>query len=143
MVSGFPCLLCGFAEHRTRSPCPPGAKPAQLQGSSYGFLHRLLPFAPSNIASSRNRSGTSRLSVLSMLTTCHTWTKLRIWNNLLRNVRVVISTHQILCDAISHAFVRLYRLTILIFDEGTDLSDNTRAHFEPDHAIDAQRAGGD
>ena len=33
--------------------------------------------------------------------------------------------------------------SLLIFDEGTDLSDNTRAHFEPDHAIDAQRAGGD
>ena len=42
---------------------------------------------------------------------CHTSTEPRIWNDLLRNVRVVVSTHQILCDAISHAFIRLYRLT--------------------------------
>ena len=49
---------------------------------------------------------------------CHTWTEPRIWNDLLRNVRVVVSTHQVLYDAISHAFVRLSRLSLLIFDEG-------------------------
>ena len=49
---------------------------------------------------------------------CHTWSEPRIWDDFLRNVRVVVSTHQVLYDAISHAFVRLSRLALLVFDEG-------------------------
>ncbi|KAI2632049.1 hypothetical protein GGR54DRAFT_582008 [Hypoxylon sp. NC1633] len=45
------------------------------------------------------------------------WTDIRTWDNYLKNVRVVVSTHQVLLDAISHAFVRLSRISLLVFDE--------------------------
>jgi ERCC4-related helicase len=36
----------------------------------------------------------------------------------LKNIRAVVSTHQVLYDALSHGFVRLEGLALLIFDEG-------------------------
>ncbi|USP80964.1 hypothetical protein yc1106_08238 [Curvularia clavata] len=45
------------------------------------------------------------------------WTTQNTWDRVLRNVRIVLSTHQILLDALSHGFVRLSRLALLIFDE--------------------------
>lgn len=47
-----------------------------------------------------------------------TWSDIRIWNDYLRNVRVVVSTYQVLLDAISHAFVPIDRLSLIVFDEG-------------------------
>jgi hypothetical protein len=38
------------------------------------------------------------------------------------NVQVVVSTHQILLDALSHGFVSLKDLALLVFDEGTSIS---------------------
>ena len=46
------------------------------------------------------------------------WTKQSDWNTVLHNVRVVLSTHQVLLDALTHGFVRLSKLALLIFDEG-------------------------
>ncbi|KAI8965038.1 hypothetical protein F5Y11DRAFT_314461 [Daldinia sp. FL1419] len=46
-----------------------------------------------------------------------TWTNVRIWDDYLRNVRIVTSTYQILLDAVSHAFVRMERLSLIVFDE--------------------------
>ncbi|KAF2497347.1 P-loop containing nucleoside triphosphate hydrolase protein [Lophium mytilinum] len=45
------------------------------------------------------------------------WTDQSIWNDVLENVRIVISTHAVLLDALSHGFVKLNRLSLLIFDE--------------------------
>ncbi|OTA57243.1 RNase3 domain-containing protein [Hypoxylon sp. EC38] len=45
------------------------------------------------------------------------WTDVRTWDDYLRNVRIVVSTHQVLLDAISHAFVSLDRLSLIVFDE--------------------------
>jgi ERCC4-related helicase len=36
---------------------------------------------------------------------------------MLKNVRIVLSTHQVLLDALSHGFVGMQRLALLVFDE--------------------------
>ena len=46
------------------------------------------------------------------------WTDQATWDRVLHNVRIVISTHKVLQDALDHAFVEMKRLALLIFDEG-------------------------
>ena len=47
------------------------------------------------------------------------WTEQWLWDAALKNVRIVVSTHEILADAlVSHAFVKLKNLALLVFDEG-------------------------
>jgi ERCC4-related helicase len=48
------------------------------------------------------------------------WTEQSIWDAVLFNVRIVLSTHAVLLDALTHAFIRMSRLTLLIFDEGAE-----------------------
>jgi ERCC4-related helicase len=45
------------------------------------------------------------------------WTEQSVWDAVLHNVRVVLSTHQVLYDALAHAFVKMDELALLIFDE--------------------------
>ncbi|KAK1983184.1 RNase3 domain-containing protein [Colletotrichum cereale] len=45
------------------------------------------------------------------------WSDQRTWDQVLHNVRIVVSTYQILLDALSHAFVRMGRLSLIVFDE--------------------------
>lgn len=51
-----------------------------------------------------------------------TWTSQTIWNNVLKDVRVVCSTHAVLSDALNHGFVRMAQLALLVFDEGKSLT---------------------
>lgn len=46
------------------------------------------------------------------------WSDQAVWDAVLLNVRIVVSTYQILLDALSHAFVRMERLSLIVFDEG-------------------------
>lgn len=46
------------------------------------------------------------------------WSEQRIWDAALKDVRVVVSTHAVLADALSHGFVKITSLALLIFDEG-------------------------
>lgn len=46
------------------------------------------------------------------------WAEQSVWDAVLHNVRIVLSTHQVLLDALSHAFVKMDDLALLIFDEG-------------------------
>lgn len=41
-----------------------------------------------------------------------------MWDAVLQGVRIVLSTHQVLLDALTHGFVRMGKLALLIFDEG-------------------------
>ncbi|KAL6710677.1 Dicer-like protein 2 [Coniothyrium glycines] len=52
------------------------------------------------------------------------WTEQKTWDAVLHNVRIVISTHQVLLDALSHAFVRMNKLALLIFDEAHHCTSN-------------------
>ena len=49
------------------------------------------------------------------------WSSEGIWAEFLLNVRIVVSTYQILQDALSHAFVRMDSLSLIVFDEGMSL----------------------
>lgn len=46
------------------------------------------------------------------------WSSEAIWSEFLFNVKIVVSTYQILYDALSHAFVTLSSLALIVFDEG-------------------------
>jgi ERCC4-related helicase len=46
------------------------------------------------------------------------WSTQQIWNIALSDVRVVVSTHQVLADALSNGFVVMERLALIVFDEG-------------------------
>jgi ERCC4-related helicase len=46
------------------------------------------------------------------------WSEQRIWDSALADMQVIISTHAVLADALGHGFVRITRLSLLIFDEG-------------------------
>jgi ERCC4-related helicase len=46
------------------------------------------------------------------------WTDQTTWDAVLKNVRIVLSTHQVLLDALTHGFVKMRKLALIIFDEG-------------------------
>ena len=46
------------------------------------------------------------------------WTEQRLWDEVLLNVRVVVSTHAVLRDALTHGFVKMEGLSLIVFDEG-------------------------
>ncbi|KAF2262376.1 P-loop containing nucleoside triphosphate hydrolase protein [Lojkania enalia] len=56
------------------------------------------------------------------------WTDQNTWDTVLKNVRVVLSTHQVLLDALTHAFVKMSRLALIIFDEAHHCSQNHPAN---------------
>lgn len=50
------------------------------------------------------------------------WTDQSIWDAVLKDVRIVVSTHAVLADALGHGFVQMSRMALLVFDEGNHLS---------------------
>lgn len=46
------------------------------------------------------------------------WSTQRIWDKILLNIRIVVSTPQVLLNAMSSGFVKLSKLALLVFDEG-------------------------
>lgn len=46
------------------------------------------------------------------------WTTQEIWDAILSNIRIVVSTPQVLLDALSNGFLKLSRIALLVFDEG-------------------------
>ncbi|KAI1863979.1 uncharacterized protein JN550_009258 [Neoarthrinium moseri] len=46
-----------------------------------------------------------------------TWSNTSIWNAFLENVSIVVSTYQVLSQALDHAFVQTDSLSLLVFDE--------------------------
>ncbi|KAI1266146.1 RNase3 domain-containing protein [Xylariaceae sp. FL1019] len=61
--------------------------------------------------------GAVQIKLLSGNDDVDTWTNQQIWDDYLWNVRVVVSTHQVLLDAVSHGFVKISGLSLLVFDE--------------------------
>lgn len=56
--------------------------------------------------------------VLTGLDNVDRWTEQSIWDKVLQDVRIVVSTHAVLSDALNHGFVRMSQLALLVFDEG-------------------------
>ena len=46
------------------------------------------------------------------------WSEQSTWDSVLEGVRIVVSTHAVLEDALSHGFIAMRRLALLVFDEG-------------------------
>jgi ERCC4-related helicase len=46
------------------------------------------------------------------------WSDQSIWDAVLNNARIVVSTHAVLADALGHGFVQMGKLALLVFDEG-------------------------
>ena len=53
------------------------------------------------------------------------WTEQRLWDAVLKNIRIVVSTPQVLLDALTHGFVKMTKLALLIFDEAHRSLGNT------------------
>lgn len=45
------------------------------------------------------------------------WTDQSTWDSVLQDIRIIVSTHAVLADALNHGFVRMSQLSLLIFDE--------------------------
>ncbi|PLB44911.1 ATP-dependent helicase dcl2 [Aspergillus steynii IBT 23096] len=58
-----------------------------------------------------------RARTLTGLDKVELWTNQIIWDAVLKDVQVVVSTHAVLADAMSHGFVKISQLGLIIFDE--------------------------
>ncbi|RWA11633.1 hypothetical protein EKO27_g3483 [Xylaria grammica] len=65
----------------------------------------------------KSQLGATQIKLLTGADKVETWSDTRIWEDYLKNVRVVVSPHQILFDAITHAFVRMSQICLIVFDE--------------------------
>lgn len=59
----------------------------------------------------------AKTRVLTGLDNVDRWTEQSIWNSVLQGIRVVVSTHAVLADALNHGFVQISQLSLIIFDE--------------------------
>ncbi|PBP20089.1 RNase3 domain-containing protein [Diplocarpon rosae] len=48
------------------------------------------------------------------------WTEQSHWDAVLKNIKIVVSTYQILLDALTHGFVLMESLALIVFDEGIE-----------------------
>ncbi|GFF63212.1 RNA helicase/RNAse III, putative [Aspergillus lentulus] len=58
-----------------------------------------------------------RTRTLTGLDKVELWTEQSVWDAILNGYQVIVSTHAVLADALSHGFVKMSRLALLIFDE--------------------------
>lgn len=52
------------------------------------------------------------------------WTEQWIWDDVLKGIDIVVSTHQVLLDALVHGFVQMKQLALLVFDEAHSCTGN-------------------
>jgi hypothetical protein len=55
------------------------------------------------------------------------WSNQVIWDTALQGMKVVFSTHVVLADALTHGFIPLERLALIVFDEGANYKDHILA----------------
>lgn len=82
------------------------------------FLAPTIPLCQQQYDTIRTQIPSAQVKVLTGNDNVDAWSDPSIWNAFLRNVNVVVSTYQVLVDAVYHAFVHLSNLTLLVFDEG-------------------------
>ncbi|OOF92937.1 hypothetical protein ASPCADRAFT_54162 [Aspergillus carbonarius ITEM 5010] len=58
-----------------------------------------------------------RARTLTSLDKVELWREKTIWDAILKDMQVVVSTHAVLADAMSHGFVKITQLGLMIFDE--------------------------
>lgn len=62
------------------------------------------------------------------------WSDQDTWDAALQDMDCVVSTHAVLADALAHGFVRMHRLSLLIFDEGELICGGPRVTDNADEA---------
>ncbi|KAF6816826.1 dicer-like protein 2 [Colletotrichum sojae] len=81
------------------------------------FLAPTVSLCTQQFAVLKSQIPTVQIKFLSGEDNVDSWSDQSVWDDVLLNVRVVVSTYQILLDALSHAFVRMERLSLIVFDE--------------------------
>nr|CAB91758.2 related to RNA helicase/RNAseIII CAF [Neurospora crassa] len=70
------------------------------------------------------------------------WSEQAVWDAVLLNVRIVVSTYQILFDANAHSFVRLDSLSLIVIDEAHNCSgSHPIARLMTEAYLPAKKAG--
>lgn len=70
------------------------------------------------------------------------WSEQAVWDAILLNVRIVVSTYQILADANAHAFVPLDSLSLIVIDEAHNCSgSHSIARMMAEAYLPAKKAG--
>lgn len=59
-----------------------------------------------------------QIKSLTSLDNVDKWSDKATWDAVLINVNIVVSTYAVLCDTLSHAFVDMESLALIVFDEG-------------------------
>lgn len=106
-----------------------------IHGQIIWFLTPTIALCEQQFRVIRSQIGAATIKMLSGDDKVETWSEKRIWNDYLQNVRVVVSTYQVLLDAVTHAFVQISQLSLIIFDEGEYIS-----HIKPSSNIDRHTA---
>ncbi|KND92581.1 Dicer-like protein 2 [Tolypocladium ophioglossoides CBS 100239] len=70
----------------------------------------------------RLQAASAQMRLLTGNDNVHMWSA-RIWERILDGVRIVVSTYQVLLDALCHAFVMMDRLALIVFDEAHNCVD--------------------
>ena len=59
-----------------------------------------------------------QIKSLTSLDNVDKWSNKATWDAVLTNVSIVVATYAVLDDALSHAFVEMETLALIVFDEG-------------------------
>lgn len=59
-----------------------------------------------------------QIRLLTGLDNVDRWTEKSVWDKVLQDIRIVVSTHAVLFDALTHGFIRMSQLALIVFDEG-------------------------
>ncbi|KAI2471768.1 hypothetical protein F4781DRAFT_420436 [Annulohypoxylon bovei var. microspora] len=81
------------------------------------FLAPTIALCEQQVKVLRSQIPSVQIKFLSGADGIDTWTDNHTWDDYLKNTRVVVSTHQVLLDAASHAFVQIDRLSLIVLDE--------------------------
>lgn len=71
----------------------------------------------------RSQIASTPIKLLTGNDNLETWS-LDVWDAILDGVRIVVSTYQVLLDALDHAFVKMESLELLVIDEGSHILRN-------------------
>ncbi|KAJ5979822.1 hypothetical protein N7481_007120, partial [Penicillium waksmanii] len=58
-----------------------------------------------------------QIRMLTGLDNVDRWAEQSAWDKALQDIRIIVSTHAVLADALNHGFVRMSQLALIVFDE--------------------------
>lgn len=107
----------GLSSKARWSPHPSGAGPLTT-ASQIWFLAPTVALCEQQHRALTTALPTVHIRLLVGSDNVDCWSEQRIWDIVLDGFRIVVSTYAILADALSHGFITMQRLSLLVFDEG-------------------------